>query len=80
MCTQFHLFLLCNADLGWGASSSQGMFPMPSHFERFYYIKGSSFSWNQDMPVMMLEETHILTSILPEDKVDIFTENARKKF
>lgn len=31
------------------------------------------------MLVMILEVKHILTSILLEDKVDIFTENARGK-
>lgn len=79
MHTQSHHFLLCDADLGWGASSSQGMFPLLSHFEHLYYNKGSSFLWNQEMLVMMPEGKHILTSMLCEDKVDIFLENARKR-
>ena len=74
-----NLFLLCNTDLGWGAYSSQGVFPLSSHFELSYYNKGSSFLWNQDMLVMILERKHILTSVLHRDKVDIFTESTRKK-
>lgn len=73
MCTQSHHFILCNADLRWGIPSSQGMFSLPSHFERSYY-EGSSFLWNWDM----LEWKHILMSVLLEDKIDVFTENARK--
>lgn len=79
MRTQSHHFLLCDADLVWGASSSQGMFPLPSHFQHSYYNKGFSFLWNQEMLVMMPEGKHILTSMLREDKVDIFLENDRKR-
>lgn len=46
----------------------------PRHFACSYCNKDSSFP----MLVMTLEGKYILTSILHEDKVDIFPENSRK--
>lgn len=70
---QSHHFLLSNADPGQRTSSSQGMFPLPRHFQRSCYNKGSSFLWNRDILTMMQEGKHILTFILHENKVDMLS-------
>lgn len=58
-----------------GGISFTGYVPcVPRNFARSYSNKDFSFL----MLVMALEVKYILTSILHEDKVDIFSENSRK--